>query len=180
MKHRTTVLFILFFVSCASVEPLGEPPRVNNDLLPQSTIETPENASTAVSIETTIIETVETVEIIVETTVQTSTTYPQAPTLELLVSEYFAEADRQLMLEIAFCESSAQPGDTTSNATNKASGAAGWFQHLPKFWEERSTRAGFFNEDIYSPRANVGVAAYLVYETPQRFGHWSESAPCWQ
>lgn len=174
---RTSALFALFCAGCASISPTGDVPSVINDVPPQNATDRPYTPNTTLSTETTIIELIETT---VETTVETSTTYPQAPTLELLVSEYFAESDRQLMLEIAFCESSAQPGDTTSNATNEASGAAGWFQHLPKFWDERSTRAGFVNEDIYSSRANVGVAAYLVYETPQRFGHWSESAQCWQ
>jgi hypothetical protein len=113
------------------------------------------------------------------TTTSTTTTRPPAITLGLLVSQHFYPADQDLMLRIAFCESSAQPADTYSTAHNSSSGAAGWFQHLPKFWEERTIAAGIPDADPYDPRSNVRIAAYLYYNTPGGVHHWDESSPCW-
>jgi hypothetical protein len=107
---------------------------------------------------------------------------PQPPqfTLAMLVGYFFAEADRPWALRVAFCESSAQPDDLSSDAVHPSSRASGWFQHLPKFWQERSEAAGFAGVDILDPIANVGVAAWLLYETPQGSGHWYPSESCWQ
>ena len=44
-----------------------------------------------------------------------------------LVDKYFLEEDRELMLRIAWCESSSLPEDTYSLATNPSSKAAGFF-----------------------------------------------------
>ena len=62
---------------------------------------------------------------------------------------------------------------------NPSSGSAGWYQHLPKFWDERSVAAGVPGASMFDPVANVIVAAHLVYETPQGRGHWYPSAHCW-
>ena len=61
--------------------------------------------------------------------------------------------------------------------TNASSGAAGLFQHIPRYWSDRSTKAGFAGADIYDPNANVGVAAYLVDRDGWK--HWYPSAHCW-
>ena len=110
----------------------------------------------------------------------TTTTVALPATLSELVDQYFDSADRAWALRVAFCESSAQPGDTTSTAHHSSSGASGWFQHLPKFWAERSSKAGVGGADIMEPETNVLVAAWLLYETPQGKGHWNESKHCWQ
>ena len=73
----------------------------------------------------------------------------------------------------------AQPDDVFSFAVNKSSRAAGWFQHLPKFWEERTEAAGIPGASIADPVAQLKVAAYLLYETPQGRGHWMQSQACW-
>jgi hypothetical protein len=114
------------------------------------------------------------------TTVTPTTTTTQEPaTLGELVAEYFVKEDWPWALRVAFCESSAQPGDTTSTARHNGSGASGWFQHLPKFWEERTGKAGVPGADIMEPETNVLVAAWLLYETTQGKGHWNESKHCW-
>jgi len=106
------------------------------------------------------------------------------PSLKDLVEEYFEPEDVPLMLRIAFCESSAKPDDKWSDAINRKSGATGWFQHLPKWWEERSYKAGFSGWLAVEPRANVGVAAWLFYEQPHpKWGnasHWYPSRSCWE
>ena len=101
------------------------------------------------------------------------------PTLNEYVDEYFLPKDRAWALKVAFCESSADPKDKFSEAVNHKSGATGWFQHLPKFWIERSYRAGYVGFAINHPKANVGVASWLFYE----YGgsrHWNSSKSCWQ
>ena len=111
--------------------------------------------------------------------VTTTSTLPPAVTLLTLIQEYFQPEDWNWALQVAFCESSAQSYDTTSTARHPSSGASGWFQHLPKFWEERSRKAGIPDGDIMDPRNNVLVAAWLLYNTPQQEGHWYPSEHCW-
>jgi len=107
---------------------------------------------------------------------------PEPPqfTLGQLVDYFFEPQDRAWAMRVAFCESSGQPGDITSDARHHRSGASGWFQHLPKFWEERSEAAGIPDVDIMDPIANVLVASWLLYETPQGTGHWYPSQSCWR
>ena len=90
-----------------------------------------------------------------------------------LVEAYFAPGDVQRALDVIWCESRGNP-----DATNTASGAAGLFQHLPKFWAERSANAGWADADIYDPTANTAVAAWLVY-SDGGWKHWNPSAYCW-
>jgi hypothetical protein len=101
-------------------------------------------------------------------------------TLGQLIDYFFAEDDRAWALRVAFCESSAQPDDITSTARHHRSGASGWFQHLPKFWEERTEAVGIAGTDIMDPIAQVQVAAWLLYETSQGKGHWYPSKSCWR
>tara|TARA_B100000586_G_scaffold57450_1_gene39357 strand:- start:22 stop:783 length:762 start_codon:yes stop_codon:yes gene_type:complete len=86
------------------------------------------------------------------------------PTLGELIDQYFEPKDREFFTWLAMCESSAERKDIYSDAIHKTSKATGWFQHLPKFWEERSVKAGFEGFPIDHPVANVGVAAWLFYE----------------
>ncbi len=100
------------------------------------------------------------------------------PTLQQLVDIYFEPADRTWALRVAFCESSAQPKDTYSNAVSSAL-AVGWFQHLSRFWLTRSELSGWEGFDIFDTEANVAVAAWLFYETRSSANHWNPSRPCW-
>ncbi len=106
----------------------------------------------------------------------------QMPTLEELVNWFFPKwSDRQLFLRIAFCESSAKPTDKYSTAVNKSSGAAGWFQHLPKFWHDRTERSQTFDGfHILDPIANVGMAAWIYFNLDGGSSHWYPSRSCWE
>jgi hypothetical protein len=85
-----------------------------------------------------------------------------------LVTTYFPSADVDRAMRILACESNGDP-----DAVNPRSGAAGLFQHLPRFWEERSTAAGYGGSDVFDPVANVAVAAWLAYEAPAGgWHHW--------
>ena len=105
-------------------------------------------------------------------------TVPQF-TLGQLVGYFFAEPDRAWALKVALCESSGLPDHVSSDAVHPSSRASGWFQHLPKFWQERSEAAGFAGVDILDPVANVGVAAWLLYDGGGK-SHWYPSESCWQ
>lgn len=83
-----------------------------------------------------------------------------------LVAAYFgSETDR------ALCIMSHESGGNP-NATNPSSGAAGLFQHLPKYWSDRAAKAGRPGADIYDPEANTAVAAWL-----QATGGWTHWSP---
>jgi len=106
-------------------------------------------------------------------------------TLGEYIQVFFAPEDQPLMEQIAFCESSADPNDSYSVAVNPKSGATGFFQHLPRFWDSRSAAAGFEGRSMYDPEANVAVASYLYYNmnSNPRWGgasHWYPSYRCWE
>jgi hypothetical protein len=106
---------------------------------------------------------------------------PRVPqfTLGQLVDYFFTEADRPWALKVALCESSGLSDHVSSDAVHPSSRASGWFQHLPKFWQERSEAAGFAGESILDPVANVGVAAWLFYDGGGK-SHWYPSERCWK
>jgi hypothetical protein len=90
-----------------------------------------------------------------------------------LVSSYFAPEHVDLALLIISCESGGDP-----NAQNRRSGAAGLFQQIPRYWEERVAAAGMPGASIFDPIANVAASAYLAYS--DGWSHWAASASCWK
>ena len=90
-----------------------------------------------------------------------------------LVSAYFQPQDVERAVLVAWCESRYD-----ANATNPSSGAAGLFQHIPRYWTDRSVKAGIGGADIYDPTANTVVEAWLVYSNGG-WKHWNASASCW-
>jgi soluble lytic murein transglycosylase-like protein len=74
-----------------------------------------------------------------------------------LIAAYFPASEVDYALAVVWCESSGNP-----TAYNTSSGASGLFQHLPKYWSARSSKAGVPGADIMDPTANVLVAAWLV------------------
>ena len=100
----------------------------------------------------------------------------ELPTLGELINEYFQPEDSALAHKIAFCESSGRSWHTGSAEVSSAL-AVGWFQHLAQYWQERSERAGFKDYDPFNGRANVGVAAWLFYNSGVH--HWNPSKACW-
>ena len=82
-----------------------------------------------------------------------------------LVSTYFQAGDVDRALGVIACESRGDP-----SAHNGSSGASGLFQHMPRYWSERSSAAGWSGASIFDPEANVAVAAWLAYS--DGWGHW--------
>lgn len=100
----------------------------------------------------------------------------ELPTLGELIDKYFKPRDRAIALEIAFCESSARSWHIGSEVVSHAY-AIGWFQHLAKYWPERSEKAGWGNYHPFHAEANVAVAAWLYYTSG--IHHWNPSKACW-
>lgn len=91
-----------------------------------------------------------------------------------LVAQFFEEDDVDRALDVIWCESR---GDRW--AKNPNSTASGLFQHLASMWGGRAPQAGFTGADVFDPVANVGVAAWLVYERGG-WSHWYPSESCWR
>lgn len=84
-----------------------------------------------------------------------------------LVEAHFPARYVNQALSVMACESEGNP-----NATNPTSGASGLFQHLPKYWSDRSFRAGIPGASIYDPESNVKVAGWLFGQS-YTWSHWS-------
>lgn len=84
-----------------------------------------------------------------------------------LVARYFPWWEVDDALRVMRCESGYDP-----NARNKYSGASGLFQHMPRYWADRSSRAGWGGYSIFDPEANVAVAAWLWGQTGT-WSHWA-------
>ncbi len=78
-----------------------------------------------------------------------------------LVTKYFPASQVERALRVMACESGGRP-----SALGK-DGDKGLFQHLQRFWSDRSVKAGWAGASIWDPTANVAVAAWL-----QRTGGW--------
>jgi hypothetical protein len=75
-----------------------------------------------------------------------------------LVSLYFEPADVNRAVRVAWCESRFDPA-----SVNLRTGGIGLFQHLPRYWQERATNAGFTDAAQSDPEASVAAAAWAVY-----------------
>lgn len=84
-----------------------------------------------------------------------------------LVARYFPASVVNQALSVMWCESRGNP-----KAVNPSSGAAGLFQHLPKYWAQRSAAVGFGGKSAFDPEANVAAAAAL-YKSRGNWSHWS-------
>lgn len=75
-----------------------------------------------------------------------------------LVSLYFEPEDVNRAVRIAWCESRFNP-----EFINQKTGGVGLFQHLPRYWEERATNAGFVGAEAVDAEASTAAAAWAVY-----------------
>lgn len=76
-----------------------------------------------------------------------------------IVSSYFEPEDVNRAIRVAWCESRFNP-----NAVDARTGGIGLFKHLPRYWEERASNAGFAGVDPTDPQASAAAAAWEVYE----------------
>lgn len=109
--------------------------------------------------------------------VSARTPYPTPPpqpisssveTWRPLVTKYFRPLDVDHVLRIIGCESLGNP-----SAQNAFSGASGLMQHMPQYWAERSSAAGYPGGNIWDPETNIAVGAWLLYDAPGGgWHHW--------
>ena len=147
------------------------------------TLEAPTTTTTSTTTTTTVPPTTTTTTTSTTTTTTvavTTTTSPRptsaplAPeTVYALVAAYFQPEDVERAVLIVWCESRYD-----ANAVNPSSRASGLFQHIPRFWSERSQKAGWAGADIFDPDANTAVAAWLRYSSGE-WKHWYPSQSCW-
>ena len=99
------------------------------------------------------------------------TYYDAPPAVERwrhLVADYFPPCWVNWALRIIRCESNGDP-----LIRNRAGGtASGLFQHLPRYWDARATKAGWDGADIFDAEANVAVSAWLFNDGRGR-SHWA-------
>ena len=75
-----------------------------------------------------------------------------------LVSLYFEPADVNRAVRVAWCESRF---DTDS--VDRRTGGSGLFHHLPRYWDERASNAGFTESEPADAEASTAAAAWAVY-----------------
>ena len=75
-----------------------------------------------------------------------------------LVSLYFEPADINRAVRVAWCESRFDPGHD-----DLKTGGVGLFNHLPRYWDERSSNAGFAGVPPTDAEASTAAAAWEVY-----------------
>lgn len=73
-----------------------------------------------------------------------------------LVARYFPAHAVNKAMDVLACESEGNPA-----ARNPTSGAAGLFQHIPRYFDARAAAAGFPGASPFDPEANVAAAAWL-------------------
>lgn len=92
---------------------------------------------------------------------------PSVERWRLLVDRWFTgRGESQHALALIRCESGGDP-----DAINPSSGTAGLLQHQPRYWDERSSAAGWEGASILDPEANIAVGAWLAHS--DGWQHWS-------
>lgn len=84
-----------------------------------------------------------------------------------LIRAYFPASEEPRALCTAKRESGFNP-----YARNPRSGAGGVFQWLPSTWRVVSRMAGYGGASVFSARANIATAAYIVTRTHYRWSPW--------
>lgn len=75
-----------------------------------------------------------------------------------IVARYFEAADVNRAVRIAWCESKFDP-----EHRDLRTGGEGLFNHLPQYWEGRSSNAGFAGHPATDADASAAAAAWEVY-----------------
>ena len=91
------------------------------------------------------------------------------PMVTIAISHHGGDADDvHRFLRIMQCESAGDP-----DAKNPNSSASGLMQHLTRFWDDRSQRAGRPGADVFDAEANIWVSAWLALAAPEGgWKHW--------
>lgn len=91
-----------------------------------------------------------------------------------LIEDHFEPEDYKTAIKVIGCESSGY-----SKAKNPNSTAKGLWQFVDRTWTWVESKLKIKGSPM-DPATSTRFAAFLVYETEQGWGHWSESAHCWE
>ncbi len=133
--------------------PPGEPGATTTTTGATTTTTTTASTSTTVSTTTTVATSTTTL----PPPTQGGTFPPLVERWRPLVTVYFPAELVDQALSVIRCESLGDPA-----IVNPVSGAAGLFQHMPRYWPERAAAAGFPGASPFDPEANIAGAAWLV------------------
>lgn len=75
-----------------------------------------------------------------------------------VVSLYFEPEDVNRAVRVAWCESRFDP-----DSVDRRTGGSGLFHHLPRYWEERASNAGFNSSLPTDAEASTAAAAWAIY-----------------
>ena len=73
------------------------------------------------------------------------------------LQEYGLEDEERTFMRVLRCESFGDP-----DAKNPESGASGLMQHIPSYWADRATAAGFHKASPFDPIANIYASVWLL------------------
>ena len=73
------------------------------------------------------------------------------------LQEYGLEDEERTFMRVLRCESFGDP-----DARNPESGASGLMQHIPSYWADRATAAGFHKASPFDPIANIYASVWLL------------------
>ncbi len=73
------------------------------------------------------------------------------------LQEYGLEEEEETFMRVLWCESRGDP-----DAKNPESGASGLMQHIPSYWPDRATAAGFHKASPFDPIANIYASVWLL------------------
>jgi len=91
-----------------------------------------------------------------------------------LIQDHFESKDHETAYRVIGCESWGIP-----TAKNPTSTAKGLWQFIDKTWTWVESKLKI-KGSAFDPHLSTHYASFLVYNTEQGWGHWSESAHCWE
>lgn len=91
-----------------------------------------------------------------------------------LIEDHFEPEDHSIAYRVIGCESWGIP-----TAKNPTSSAKGLWQFIDKTWTWVESILKI-EGSAFDPSLSTRYASFLVYKTEQGWGHWSESAHCWE
>jgi hypothetical protein len=91
-----------------------------------------------------------------------------------VISTYFEPEDHLTAFKIIGCESWGIPTAKNPNST-----ATGLWQFISSTWSWVESKLNIEGSPM-DPWLSTRFASFLKYKTEQGWGHWSESAHCWE
>ena len=90
------------------------------------------------------------------------------------LEDYGVEDQIDTFMRVMNCESRGDPNaHNTVVYSNPLDQASGLMQHMPRWWDERSTAAGFAGYSPFDPVANIYTSVWLLTSRGGGWTHWT-------